>query len=245
VSWLPKKIKLTPSLVALLLANAVMLVGVVFFGWQIFVIMLLFWSENVIIGFYTMLKMLSARPGDPVAWATKRFLIPFFAFHYGMFTMVHGVAVKSLFGAGEPGGGGLPVEFAEMLRLVFGSGLSVAFLAMVLSHGFSFAWNYLLTGEYREADVRKQMMRPYGRVVVLHLTIILGGFVVGAIGSPLGALVILVVGKTVLDAKMHDREHAKTPNAARRLWPGRGKGPAASPGAPGRPATPADRRSAA
>ncbi|MHC4081788.1 MAG: DUF6498-containing protein, partial [Planctomycetota bacterium] len=54
VSWLPKKIKLTPSLVALLLANAVMLVGVVFFGWQIFVIMLLFWSENVIIGFYTM-----------------------------------------------------------------------------------------------------------------------------------------------------------------------------------------------
>ncbi|MHC4141925.1 MAG: DUF6498-containing protein, partial [Planctomycetota bacterium] len=48
------KIQLTPSLVALLLANAVMLVGVVFFGWQIFVIMLLFWSENVIIGFYTM-----------------------------------------------------------------------------------------------------------------------------------------------------------------------------------------------
>jgi hypothetical protein len=232
-------------MVALLLANAVVLVGVVFFEWQIFLIMLLFWSENVIIGFSTVLKMLAARPRDLAAWPSKLILVPFFAFHYGMFTMVHGVFVRSLFGGDDSMGGGLIVASARMWRLVFESGLSVALLAVVLSHGFSFVWNYLLTGEYRKVDVREQMKRPYGRVVVLHLTIIFGGFFVMAIQSPLGALVILVVGKAVLDATMHAREHSKTANATRRLWPGRGKGSAALLGAPDRSAAPPGRRSAA
>ncbi len=147
MSSFPKRIQLTPSVVALLLANAVVLGGVVFFKWQIFLIMLLFWSENVIIGFYTVLKMLWARPRDPAARVTKHFLIPFFAFHYGMFTMGHGIFVRSIFGQGEPKGGGLPAEVAEMWRIVLESGLAFALLAVVLSHGFSFVWNYLLTGQ--------------------------------------------------------------------------------------------------
>jgi hypothetical protein len=245
VSRLLKKIRLTPSLVALLLANAVVLVGVVFFEWQIYLIMLLFWSENVTIGLFTMLKMLTARPRELSVWPSKLILIPFFAVHYGIFTTVHGVFVRSLFGADDSIGRGLIAESAEMSRLVVESGLSVALLAVVLSHGFSFVWNYLATGEYREADVQEQMSRPYGRVVVLHLTIILGGFLVMILQSPLGVLAVLVVGKTILDAKMHEREHAGTASATRRLWPGRGKESAAFLGAPDRAATPPGRRSAA
>ena len=47
----------------------------------------------------------------------------------------------------------------------------------------------------------------YGRVVVLHLTIIFGAIAIQALGAPIAALVILVAGKTLLDLGLHLRAH--------------------------------------
>ena len=55
------------------------------------------------------------------------------------------------------------------------------------------------------------MGKPYGRVVVLHLTILFGGFGVQALGSPLWALLLLVVLKTGIDLAAHVREHRNAP----------------------------------
>ena len=41
---------LTPSLLALLLANAFPIVGVLFLGWTVFPLVLLYWLENVVVG---------------------------------------------------------------------------------------------------------------------------------------------------------------------------------------------------
>jgi hypothetical protein len=53
------------------------------------------------------------------------------------------------------------------------------------------------------------MMQPYSRVVVLHLTVLFGGWLVMAIGSPLPALVLLAVIKTAADLRAHQAERRK------------------------------------
>jgi len=52
------------------------------------------------------------------------------------------------------------------------------------------------------------MSRPYVRVVVLHIAIILGGIGAVALGSPLWALLVLLAMKIGLDLKAHVDEHS-------------------------------------
>lgn len=198
-----------PTGLALILANLVPVYGVVALGWEAFPLMLLFWLENVIIGVLNAVRMLCVDPHDVAQWAAKLVMVPFFCVHYGMFTAVHGIFVLSFFGTDAFGKvGGLDVlEVAA--RAVHGLELEIAVLALAGSHLFSFLWNYLYRGEFRRATVPALMMQPYGRVVVLHLAIIGGGFAAAALGSPLWALLVLVVLKVGLDLRAHLKEHRR------------------------------------
>jgi hypothetical protein len=62
-------------------------------------------------------------------------------------------------------------------------------------------------GEYKQSNLNNLMMQPYSRVVILHLTIIFGGFLMMFFGSPVVALILLVVLKTGLDMRTHLKEH--------------------------------------
>jgi Family of unknown function (DUF6498) len=53
------------------------------------------------------------------------------------------------------------------------------------------------------------MFRPYGRIVVLHLTVLLGGFLVMGLGAPVAAIVLLVALKTAIDLGAHLKERVK------------------------------------
>ncbi|MCA9003135.1 MAG: hypothetical protein KDB61_14525, partial [Planctomycetes bacterium] len=99
------------SAIALLLANVLPAAGVLFWGWEAFYVVFLYWFENLIVGAFNILRMISASPGprDQVAGgsptasligahAAKVFMVPFFTVHYGMFCLVHGVFVFALFG---------------------------------------------------------------------------------------------------------------------------------------------------
>jgi hypothetical protein len=197
---------LRPSVLALIAANLVPLAGVFLFQWQVFPLLLLFWFENVIIGFFNALKMLLASPDQKLQWAAKLFIVPFFCFHYGMFTFVHGVFVVALFGGGMKRGFPGPGTF---LTEMFEQKLLWAVLGLFVSHGISFAHNYLIGGEFRRAGAQALMIQPYGRIVVLHLTILLGGFLMMALKSPALGLVLLVVLKVLLDLRAHLAERAK------------------------------------
>lgn len=147
--------------------------------------------------------------------AAKAFIIPFFIFHYGLFWIVHGVFVFLLplfaglfsmfttegpFGLvrSDPGLSGPAVSIEALL---------LAALALTISHTISFYLNYIRRGEYRTVSVMTQMARPYGRVVILHLTILLGAVLVAALGQPMALLVLLVVLKAALDLILHLRSH--------------------------------------
>lgn len=191
----------------LLAANLVPLAGVLFWGWDAFALLALFWMENVIVGIFFALRMLTIDPRDPALWMAKLFLVPFFCFHYGMFTAIHGAFVFSVFGK----------NYAVRELSVFGPatqaasdyGLWLPIAVLLASHLFSFVWNWLVGGELRRAQLTRTMMQPYARVVVLHVAIILGGIAATALGSPVWALLVLVGLKIGLDLKAHVKEHSK------------------------------------
>jgi hypothetical protein len=194
----------------LIAANLFPLAGVLAFHWTIFSVLLLYWCENVVVGGFNVLRMVAASPRDVAADVGKLFLIPFFIFHYGMFTTVHGVFVLALFG---PGGHFSPSP-AAFLAAVRGAGIGYGALAIVLSHGFSFVHNYLAGGEFRNASLPQLMARPYARVMVLHVTILVGGFAAKAAGAPVLALLLLIVLKTAIDLRAHLAERQKLGMAA-------------------------------
>ena len=211
------------AVAALVLANLVPLAGVLFFGWSLHTILVLYWVENGIVGLWNLPKL--ALAGGPIvemprevrdvatvpamSWA-KVALVPFFLFHYGMFWLVHGVFVFVL-----------PVFASDVTGTnSFGSigwtAVLVGGVALFISHGASFFLNYLARREYRTTSPTSQMGAPYARVVVLHLTIIFGAFAVAFLGSPIGALIVMVVVKTAIDLALHVREHGRgQPSMAR------------------------------
>jgi hypothetical protein len=196
----------TPSLAALVLANAVPILGVLFLGWTVFPLVLLYWLENVVVGGFNVAKLLMAQPREPAFWLGKLFLIPFFMLHFGGFTYVHGVLVVAFFGPK----GTQPFDLLTAVpAAIRANQLGWGVLSLVISHGLSFYWNYIKSGEYQRASLNVLMGQPYGRIIVLHLTVLFGGWVVMLLGSPLFALVLLVGLKTAADWRAHQAERRK------------------------------------
>jgi hypothetical protein len=162
-----------------------------------------------VIGVINACKMLSAAPRNLGQWAVKLFVIPFFCFHYGMFAAVHGVFVIGFFGSGFDSHGELFPSVSTLCQLVNQNHLGWALLGLAVSHGISFVHDYLWLGEYRQAKLLSLMAQPYSRVVVLHLTILGGGFLMKALRSPEAGLAVLVLLKISIDLAAHLRERTK------------------------------------
>src|SRR5262245_4447150 len=199
------------AVAALVLANAVPLIGVLFFGWSVWNILIVYWLENGIVGLFNVLKMAAATGtgqvqgmsinNRPVAGNSKVTLIPFFVMHYGIFWVVHGIFVLTLpfLFTGEPGS----ASGVDPLAILF------AGIALALSHGVSYWWNYLHGGEYLHMSAAQLMFAPYGRLLVLHMTIILGAVAIGTTGAQSAAVAMLVLFKTAIDVGLHLAEHRR------------------------------------
>ena len=202
--WLRLQRKLRASTLALLTANLMPLLGVLALDWDVAPIMIFYWSENLVVGFFNVLKMRLAQGsvagsnttlnGRKVGETDRRAMIVFFIVHYGMFTLVHGVFVMVMFGA-RPG-----IAFSEL-------GLALLFLAV--SHGVSYRRNFIGRGEYRNVAFTRLFWQPYKRVIIMHVTILAGGAWAAAKGSPVYALVVLVTLKTLIDLALHLWERRK------------------------------------
>jgi hypothetical protein len=212
-------------LMLLVLANMAPIYGVVVFGWDAFYIVLLYWAENLIIGFYNILKIAFAKVEHPIFHLGKLLQIAFFIIHYGGFVAVHGFFVFAIFGKGEAGKalemGKHPWPcFLIFVQLLIGvirhcwttipDDMKYVIGTLFLSHGVSFVRNYLIAGEYKTSKPKDLMGQPYSRVMVMHIAIIAGGFLSFSIGSPAGVLIVLIVLKTIIDVKLHLRQHRKT-----------------------------------
>lgn len=194
------------SVIALITVNLFPVFGVLFWGWDVFPIMLLYWSENVIIGFYNVLRMVVCTPKKNESWIAKLFLIPFFIIHYGGFTLAHGAIVITFLGQSYFEGATGP-RLDILMNIVREYGLFYAMLSIFLSHGYSFVMNYIRKGEYRQIGIQKLIMKPYSRIVILHVTLILGAFLVLILKSQVFILILFILFKIVIDLWAHLREH--------------------------------------
>ncbi|MCG8463934.1 MAG: DUF6498-containing protein [Xanthomonadales bacterium] len=200
-----------PALALLLLANVLPLFMVFFEAWSVAEIMLTYWLENVVIGVLNLIRIALCQQTKSVI--QKLFVMGFFTFHYGMFTMAHGAILFSLLVDDRANIGFGPEMVFEIVNTLH---LWLPLLALFVSHGFSLVWHYLRQGEYKRLNVATLMMRPYGRVVLLHVVALVGGLVVSKLGAPVFALVLLIAIKTFVDAKIHVRVHQRESGHAAR-----------------------------
>jgi hypothetical protein len=203
-----------PSAILLILVNLFPIYGVIFLKWNPFDVILLYWTENIIIGMFNFLRMLFAQGkssfsvlspflagGTPGGFVVNLGLGIFFLFHYGIFTFVHGTFLGFL----------VFPRTTFFLDKDF-SGVGIFMLALTISHGFSFLYNYIGKKEYLERNIQQQMMAPYGRITVIHLTIIFGGFVSAIL--PNYVIIIFVIIKIIVDLGAHMKAHTNVPGYA-------------------------------
>jgi hypothetical protein len=200
---------------ALALATAAVIAwGVLALGWSPFVVMALFWFENVVIGGFNVAKMLTTGLRLGAAGLTGAIaLSAFFTVHYGLFTAVHGMFVVLLFGGAEVGRGAMDGELAGPLAAMVDHLFAerdgwLAVLAIVLVHLSGFV-QWLARTRELPPPLKDLMGAPYGRIVILHVTLIASGFLVQALRAPVAGALLLVGLKLAYDLVTLGRDRAK------------------------------------
>ena len=194
----------SPTAIALIVANLVPLVGVLFYDWSLFTIIFCFWLESAVVGFYNIFKMVI------IVNFRSIFRVPLFVVHYGAFMAAHLIFIFGLFSSDEMSSyGGRFSGLFPSADLLTSHIMNVwpAFLVVFVSHGISFFYNFIGKKEFLRSTPEKQQNAPYGRIILMHFTIILGGGLIITLGAPVPALVLLIVLKIVSDVHAHLKEH--------------------------------------
>ncbi len=206
------RIPVVMSLTALILVNLVPLAGVLWFGWRMFDVLMLFWMESVVIGAINLLRMAVRLFGAGELKGVV--LIPFFTVHYFGFCAAHGLILVLVFGPPDTGLNPAQVlgesGFFEIIRqLLSEPTLRWGLIAIAASHLFSFLANFLWGGEWRRTSIDTLMGAPYVRIMLMHVVLVIGAAIFVAIGQPIYALALLVALKILADASAHLRERRK------------------------------------
>ncbi|BDS05560.1 hypothetical protein NT6N_06000 [Oceaniferula spumae] len=213
MGMLPEK---RSSLVLIFVSNLIPLFGVLWWEWDLANVVLLYWTENLVIGFWTLVKMITAgggagggtldAQGSPLNVQSnngcgdafgKVFLCGFFTVHYGMFCMGHAAFILMILGAGN-GTGFFPFK-TMMDHGLITSGVLTGTAVMLVTHGIDFVKNYLMSENRKTATAHAMMFTPYGHIVVVHIAILAGAAISMAQDSPFILLFLIVVGKMILE----------------------------------------------
>lgn len=199
-------------LIQYIIYTVVPLIGIIFWGWDWRGVLILYWLENITVGVGTLINILSApndsaelvgKPDVPASsshiqikgTAAKLFYAGFFTIHYGMFTFVHGIFV-ALIVSGTMWGEELGWPDIRM-----------ALLAWVLGSLIQLAW---LVQERRNSaiprpSVGESFMKPYGRIIALHLSVIFGVMLIVVLKLPSAAALLLIAIHTTIDVVAYVR----------------------------------------
>lgn len=192
----------SPSPLTLIAVNLVPIVGVLFLGWSLGNLMLLYWAETAVIGLYTILKVPFL-----VRWWWLLVYVPVFAIFFGVCMGVHllliGGITFAMSGLRDPA----QLTFADLFRPVLPS-----LALLVVSHGVSFVQHFVRGGARAQLGARyvhggEFLAGVFDRVGLTVSTLYVGLIVAGLLEDLRMLLVVLVLVKTVVDLHAHLRHH--------------------------------------
>ena len=206
------------AVAALIVANLVPLIGVLFFGWSVWNILIVYWLENGVVGAFNVLKMATAQgaglPEGMTAHQPPGRRDQEDEAHPVLHRPLRPVLGRAWHLRADPA---VPVHRgARSASGVDPATILFAAIVLGISHGVSYWWNYLHGGEYRRMSAAQLMFAPYGRLLVLHMTIILGAVAIGTTGASRRRWRFSSLIKIALDLGLHLAEHrrvAPTPEA--------------------------------
>lgn len=187
------------TIAAILIGNLIPVFGVAFLGWDAAQILILYWAENIIVGVLTLPRILAARggrnqpgqpPSNPLAVGC------FFSVHYGVFCIGHLVFAMMLAG-----------DFVEADGLggdvwshtLYSPAFLWAVLGVAVVHLVMQIRDWWMVRAWRDAVPTLEMFRPYGRIFVLHLTVLAGAWLMLTLHAPAWTILLLCLGKAVLE----------------------------------------------
>ncbi len=194
------------SKISLILANLFPIFAVIFLDWKIQDILILYWLENIVIGFFNILRMLTVK--TQMQWHYRLPLINFFIAHFYGFVLGHGIFIitiaRSLSTIGN-------FQFQAMDKV---NGIELltphltGLMFLFFSHGISFFDNFILKREREKTNLGILFTIPYKRIIVMHITIIIGTFTSTILGQSAGLIIALITTKIIVDLMSHNKEHS-------------------------------------
>ncbi|MBA4000945.1 DUF6498-containing protein [Brevundimonas sp.] len=187
-------------LLLIILLNLIPVAGVLWLGWDAGQILMLYWVENIIVGVLSLVRILTARQPDTLAPGSAQMgtigVGCFFIVHYGLFTLVHGVFTMILASRiidDEDGLWGRVFTNPTFYWAV----LAAAALQIVIV-----IREWWSSGLWRRSSPGVEMVRPYGRIVVLHVTVLAAAWWLSETSAPMAAVLILCLMKAVVELVM-------------------------------------------
>jgi len=190
-----------PALVLLALANLIPLAGLLWWGWDAFVLLSLYWLETAILGIWMILQLIAIALTDRSVgffWRIPSavFFAAFFSVHAGGFMAGHMLFLWSMFAGQWNHRLAVPEDF--FFKIVIGESLWLPLIILFIARGFEF---FTALGTYRREGGGKVNQSPiigrfYARIIIMHVSIIFGAMIATKIGK-IGPLVILVGLKTI------------------------------------------------
>ena len=198
------------------------LAGVIFFGWDLILVLALFWAESGVVGVITVIKIFVAQGMDPdsdwntlgVALAERPAAVPVgflrrlgiaasFVFSYGLFWAWYGLFVFAF----VPALAGTPPDTVADLVILDPLFFAILVVGLALSHTVSFWDSFIRDGEYRLLSPPQAASPTFDQAFALFWVMVVGATLTTWLGTPVGAVIALVILKIGLDIYFYLRQH--------------------------------------
>lgn len=186
---------------SLIVVNLCALFAVRIFEWNLFTLVMLYWTENIVVGILALPKMVMAKKKGALG-KSLGYQIIFYIAHYSTFIVMHLAAMIYLL---------FPADAIQITGSI--SFPALAFL-IALSHGLSFKQNFLDNKESQNASALKLSVMPYRRVIPAHILLALAALLARQTALSTGALQLIVAIKIAIDLLAHRSEHASLNRSA-------------------------------
>jgi hypothetical protein len=224
---------LFPSALILAAANIIPLVGVLYWRWDLFLLLFLYWTDTAIIGFWMIVQAFREPPGG-MHRAGLGVSVVFLTFHAGMFMGVHFLFLWALFSG--PWRERVHDGTGFLEAVILQTGLWVPIFVMFIGRGlvtlidlrkaYSWATSTAMPPEPPASRARSPIHAFYARIVVMHLTILGGAFLAQAVGT-IAPLIVMIALKTAIDLGFEGFAGIRTPDISSQAAAAPGRQPPA------------------